>query len=83
MKKNLFSVGYCASLILCCLLIDHKYGDLPFRAWSVMLLLALILGRLGKKLEKWLINTYMFFGVVVLVLLLCFEELYKVMVDLL
>jgi hypothetical protein len=78
-KEVLFTIGYFVLLILCMQLIDQKYGDLPPRSWSVLFILSSILGRVSRKLSLWLVNTYLFFGVVILVLLLCFEGIYKLL----
>ncbi|MBX2968852.1 MAG: hypothetical protein KF803_05750 [Cyclobacteriaceae bacterium] len=79
MKEIVYTAGYIVVMITCMVLIDSKYGNLPTGSWGVLFVIAAILGRVGKRLEPWLINTYLFFGVAVLVLLLLFEKLYKLL----
>jgi hypothetical protein len=79
MKELVSTTGYIVLMVACMILIDIRYGDLPARSWSVLFILAVILGRVSKRLEPWLINTYLFFGIAILVLLLCFEGFYKLL----
>jgi hypothetical protein len=67
-RKIIFTLGYFTVMVVCFNIIDSTYGYLHSRAWSVLLFIALGLGWISKWLEHWLVNTYAFFGVLVLIL---------------
>jgi uncharacterized membrane protein YhaH (DUF805 family) len=78
-KEIVFTLGYLVLVILCMMIIEKRYGDLPPRSWPAMLFVAMALAWIGKRLEKWVVNAYGFFAVVVLVLLICFDSLYELL----
>ncbi len=78
MVKNILIIGYCIILVGCFFILDTKYEvGLPPVSWFLLAIISLILGRINKKLENFLANTYLFYGVIFALLLILIEPFHK------
>ncbi|WP_133250034.1 hypothetical protein [Marinifilum breve] len=67
MRNILPIIVYCILLLCCFWGLDIKYEDkISPLSYYMLSFLAMLLGRLSTKLEKYLANTYLFFGVLLL-----------------
>ncbi len=83
MVRIFLTIGYCVILVVCFLLLDNKYETaLPSVSWFVLLITAIILGRISKRLDKYLANTYLFFGAIFVLLLVLIEPFYELLAKL-
>lgn len=80
MRNLILTVAYCILLLCCFWGLDIKYEDrISSISYFMLLLLAMLLGRLSKKLEKYLANTYLFFGVLLLLVILISTPIHEML----
>ena len=80
MWKVIIVIGYCLILVICSLKLDAKYGDtLSPIIWFALFVVAILLGRISKGLDRYIVHSYLFFGIVLLLLLVICDTLYKLL----
>jgi hypothetical protein len=76
MVKKILIVGYCVIIVFCFKRLEVKYGEIfSPTIWFTLSVASIILGRLSKRFERYLVNTYLFFGVIILVLITFIQPL--------
>ncbi len=80
MRNLILTITYCVLLLCCFWGLDIKYEDRIFSiGYFMLLLLAMLLGWLSNKLEKYLANTYLFFGVLLLIVVLISTPIHEML----
>lgn len=79
-NKKIIEICYYVIAIICIIFYGVKYSDShPLSKFYIILFFTLILGWVSKKLKRHLVNTNLFFLIIILLSLISFKEFYELL----